>query len=426
MSSLVTGKYRRSTTYTVEFPTLPSISAQPRRVEIHQKQYQHDVVLFEFSQVSPLWFDVVRTGTPVSFSWTQGATTKFWYGYVSFVTKNVSSQIDNVMEVHCIGTSFPLKTRVTRVFKNTTIPSAVATIASEFGFNFIGKDNDRVFEQLTIAGHSYWEWMQEQARRIGYGVFVDGMDLYFRPLDELITQGVSTVPVLSMSGTQANLNGQLLDRTLDWFKALNGEYVEDSQNLRTVKQVGGVDPITQQVYTSSKSPKNVGTQLRANVNDVLFSEVRSEQVISDPISAASAASGAANMARMNTPAKVKCQGDPRIRPFYPVLIQGTGPTTDGYWIAKEVKHMFAKIGDYQIEMTVTVDGTGANKISGLRQGTTTAVGVVNLNEALSNNGVNIDASSGQTVRLVTSSFMATDAAQGYNRTPARWKHGVKK
>ena len=422
MPNLPTGKYRRGTSYSIQLPTIPTLSVQPRRVEIHQKQYHHDVLIMEFSQPADLWFEVVNTGVPIKFTWSQGSITKTFYGYVSFLVRNAAGQIENLMEVHCVGTTFVLKERATKVFTNTTIPAAVNSIVTSFGFKFIGEDDTRVFDQLTMAGHSYWEWIQEQAKRIGYGVLVDGMNFSFRPLDKLIDQGITSVPVLSISTAETPINTQVLDRTLDSIKILQGEHIEDANSLRAIKHTSGVDPITGKVVTSISSPNTVGSALRTNVSDVMFSEYRSEQVVHDISSAQSAAAGAATMARMNMPAKIKCQGDPRISPFNPVLVQGTGPQTDGYWIAKEVKHMFARIGDYQIEMTAGTDGTGNNLLTTVRQGTDTVVGMVNLNEAVKN-GRNITASSSNQVSLKLGSSGVSMTNQGFRRTPATWVSG---
>jgi phage protein D len=366
----------------------------------------------------------MKTGVPVSITWSQGTLKGSWVGYVSYITKNVAGQIENLMEVQCVGTTFVLKERATKVFTNITIPQAVEKIVKSFGFRFIGESHPRVFEQLTMAGHSYWEWIQEQAKRIGYGVVVNGMDFYFRPLDELFKQGQATVPILSISGTAAGVGSEFYDRTLDSFKVLSGDHIEEGEHLRTVKKVGGVNPITGQAITASKSPKNVGKKMHDNLSDVLFNELRSDQVVSNPADAASVAAGAAHMGRLNLPAKIKCQGDPRIRPFGPIYIDGTGAMTDGYWMAKEVKHMIAFAGDYYIEMTASTDGLNpdlansepAKKIPG------SVVGVVNLEEAMSGKASQLSSISSRNARLVTPNPIYSQTNQGFHRTGSRWTY----
>lgn len=414
---LLTSKYRRGTTYSVSFPTVPSLSTLPRRVELLQEPYNHDVLIMEFSKTSEKWFTLMRTGVPVRFSWKQGAISNTWVGYVSFVKKTVAGQIEELMEVHCIGSTFPLKDSTTKVFRDKSIPQAVEELVTGFGFKFVGEDNKIVFEQLTIAGHSYWEWIVEHAKNIGYGILVDKMTFYFRPLDKLIDQNITNVPVLSMNSTKFGINNEFLDRTLDSFKVINGEHVEIEGQMRTNKVLGGVDPLTGKVILSKSSPKTVGENFKSSVNDVIFNDVESTKVSLSQEIAQSQVDGSAHLGRLNMPARIACQGDPRIRPFAPIIIQGTGSLTDGYWIASQVKHMFARLGDYQIEMKAAIDGTGYDTKVYTRDGAQNTVGVINLVEALEGN-VQVNRTNKAILNAVNP--IVFELNQGWNRTPATW------
>lgn len=416
---LLTSKYRRGTTYSVSFPTVPSLSTLPRRVELLQEPYYHDILIMEFSKPSEKWFALMKTGVPVRFSWTQGTISNTWVGYVSFIKKTVAGQIEELMEVHCVGSTFPLKDSATKVFRDKSIPQAVEELVTSFGFKFVGEDNKVVFEQLTIAGHSYWGWIVEQAKRIGYGILVDKMTFYFRPLDKLIDQNITNVPVLSMNSTKFGINNEFLDRTLDSFKVIHGEHVETEGQMRTVKLVGGVDPITGKVILSSSSPKTVGENFKSAVNDVIFNDIDPTKVSISQEIAQAMSDGSAHLGRLNMPARIACQGDPRIRPFAPIIIQGTGSLTDGYWIASQVKHMFARLGDYQIEMKASIDGTGYDTKVYTRDGSQNTVGVINLVEALEGN-VQINKKNTAVLNAVNPIVFETN--QGWNRTPATWGH----
>jgi hypothetical protein len=380
----------------------------------------------EFSNSTEQRFEMLKTGIPIQFIWTQGKVTNTWYGYVSSVIKNSTAQLNNVTEIHCIGTTFVLKDRSTKSFVNMSIPMAVKQIVTSYGFNFIGTDSTLKFDQLSIAGHSYWEWIQEQAKRIGYGVVIHGMDFIFKPLDKLINQNMTDVPVLSLFGDHVPTNSMFLDRTLDSFKVISGEHVEAGSALRTNKTISGIDPVSGLVIGATKSPNKIGVNLRKSTSDVLFSEVRSEQVATSYTAVNALSEGAAHNGRMNIPARIKCQGDPRIQPFSAVYLEGTGRTTDGYWMCKEVKHLFAHVGDYQIEMLASSDGLGPNAVTAKRQGTDSIVGVVNLSEALQNNGVNSTALTSKTVKLITKSAVHTDTNQVFKRTPSLWVYSAVK
>lgn len=136
-------------------------------------------------------------------------------------------------------------------------------------------------------------------------------------------------------------------------------------------------------------------------------------------------SGLAQHGRFNTPARAKGQGDPRLKPFFPVYIGGTGGSTDGYWIVDEVHHMMHKIGDYQVELSISSDGTGQTNFSDARINPTTVIGKVNINEIVHSlaNATHASLAPVNTRRFSLTSpvpvILQND--QGYNRTKARWK-----
>lgn len=386
MSDLFKGKYRKGTSFAVSYPLLPSLTVQPRRIDLYQKQFTHDIVTLEYTAVSALWFNSLKTGVAVSFSWTQDGLTRYWVGYVNTVTKIESTNRLNPMTVMCVGTSFVFKERTTRVFANSTITAAVETLAIENGFNYIGDADSTVFEQLTIPGSSQWTWIQEQAQKIGYGVVIDGPNFIFRPIDKLIDQSFSNTTILSMGDKTLPFNAQFLDRTLDMITVISGDNVETTSDNRAIKTVGGVDPITSQAFISKSSPAETGVNLRTNVSGVLFTEYRTDRVVHSQVMADVTASGAATLARFNLPAKAKAQGDPSIRPFSTVFITGTGDKTDGYWFVKEARHMIHAVGDYMVELSLATDGSGEENLSPFRERGATLVGTINISESLSKYG----------------------------------------
>jgi phage protein D len=408
----------------VDFPTLPSLTVQPRRVDLIEGQRLHDILKMEYSAESPLWFDTIRTGVPVKFSWQQDTLGRAFIGYVSNISKIDAPQRQTSMVITCVGATYPLKQRVTKVFKNITIPQAVQQIVEEFDFNFVTEPHPQVFDQLIIPGNSYWEWIQEQAKRIGYGVVVDRMNFIFKPLDRLIDMNFSNAPVLSIGDKTAPFNTQFLDRTLDYFKVINGDNVEDSYEYRAVKKVGGVDPITAAPFVADQSPEDVGRNLRSEVSDVLFDEYRTERVVNDRSDAATVAASAAQLARFNIPARVDCQGDPRIRPFSTVFINGTGSLTDGFWVVREAHHMFHKVGDYQMNLTVATDGLGESTRSGFRTRGLILSGTINLTEAIADSPSEIVQLDSGSAYLQVSPMAVKESDQGFKKNPARWKAAV--
>jgi hypothetical protein len=423
VSSTSHNKYRKGTTFKVNWPSLPSFNSQPIRIDLIQKQYNHDVAILEYSMVSPLYFETVKTGVLVEFTWTQEGLSRSWVGYVSSIDRVVNSRRDITMKIHCVGASYPLKQRDTRVFYNSSIPEAVEIIAKEFGLNYSGINDARRFPQLAMTGHSYWEWMHEQAKRIGYALVIDGTNLTFKPIDSVIDEHFSTTPVMSFDSTPTVANSLYLDRTLDYFKALNGEHIENVPELRMNKVVGGVDPINNLAVVAISKPNELGNSVRDTVSDVLFNDYKTGEVANGSHSVAQAANGIAHTARFSLPADAKGQGDPRLMPFGTVLIQGTGELTDGYWLIKEVKHVLHRVGDYLVELKLASDGLGNTSQSVFRSRDNTPKGSVNLNEALKNKGKHSKLFSRSDAKAVFAHHMIKVDNQGYNRTPAVWKSG---
>ena len=422
MSQLVSTKYRRGTATQVQFPTLPSLTSQPARIDLVQKRYQHDLLTLTFQSESTLWFDTIRTGIPITFEWRQDTLVKNWIGYVSHVERTNAPQRTNQMKIVCVGPTFVLKERATRVFLNSTIPDAIATILGEFGFNVITEQHSQTFDQLVITGQSYWQWITEQAKRIGYGILVDGMTFVLRPMDSLIDMTYSNAPVMSLGNAAAPFNTQYLDRTLDKFTIIHGDNVELDSDRRTNKNVGGVDPTDASTHYSVASPDSTGYALRETVSNVLFDEFRTDRVVHTDVDAKAAAVAASNMARFSIPATINGQGDPRLRPFGTLYVSGTGSTTDGFWMATEVTHMFHKVGDYTTTMTVATDGVGDAIVeTPFRTRNTDGSGTVNLNESLTNGAGATLMFGMDSVKLMAYAEYLSEANQGWLQTPSRWK-----
>lgn len=374
-------KYRKSTYYEVQFPTAPSLKAKPDRVELTQKQYEHDLLVLNYGKSSSLWFSILKTGTPIIFTWVQNNEKSIWVGYVINVSKTNAAERGRPMKVYCVGASYVLKARGARVFKNVSVTDVARKVAKEFGLGFVGENSSRKFSQIVMTGQSYWQFLQEQAARIGYGLYVRGATLYMRPLDRIINAGMSYASTLTLQPPVFPAGVQAADRTLDRFEILNGDLIENGDNPNTVKVTAGVNPLTNKPVGGSQDPKKVGQKLRAKPNSALFSDYPKEVVHGSKISK-QAAKDLAEGARFTVPAKLVGQGDRRAMPYNVFYIEGTGFDTDGYWLIKEVEHVMLLTGQYQIDVKVVTDGIGSNVQTAFRGARPSRVGTINVQEKI--------------------------------------------
>lgn len=414
-------KYRRGTSFTLSFPTFPSYKSTPQRVDLYQSVYSHDILVIEFPTINHTWMKHLKTGVPVKFVWKQGKVSNTFLGYVySLSTKEVAGQRRKEMHITVLGSSFRLKQRSNQTFSNKTIPEVAAIIAKQHKLHFVGDLDNRRFPYLAIGGHSYWEWLHVHAQKIGFAMFITGTTLVFKSLDKLLNSTANNAPVLSYFSYDTTLNAQILDRTLDSLTVTKGDYVEGVGAPRTLKQIGGVDPITNKILLSQTDPSQVGLNLRVDSAAVLFSEPLIDQVANSSEAANAAADGAAQLARFNIPAKTVGQGDPRVRPFLPVMITGTGDQTDGYWVVTKAHHMMHRIGDYQMELEIASDGLGVNAVNSFRSGDSDNLGVVDPEEGLLDT---LDSTVDSTVASKLSDQFAVfdDVTQEFTLSPQIWE-----
>lgn len=414
------GKSRKGTYYSILFPTMPTLDRKPMQVTLVQKQGHHDILTLTFKKTSEYWFTEIPTGLPIQFDWSQLGVTTTWVGYVSYVSKVVTALGDKTMEVVCVGASFPLKDQTTKVFSQSTVPDAVAQIASDMGLKFIGDPHPRKFPQLVIAGQSYWSWIQSQAEKIGYVSYVDGVTLYFRKLDKLLAQNSTSIPVLSIED-KTTFPGQLLyDRTLEYFKVLRGDYLETEKPLRTTKHVAGVNPVTGAAHSASASPADPKSPTRETVSSVLFNEYRTDKVSITEKSGDISAEDAAQTSRFTIPAKARGLGDYRIRPYATVEVLGTGSSTDGLWLVQEVTHTFGKFGIYEVDMVLLSEGTGQALYQSLDAAKSARKDTVNIMEKLSEQSNTIGGNSQGKIMLKTPLNPVQSSQLGFSDSLARW------
>jgi hypothetical protein len=125
-------------------------------------------------------------------------------------------------------------------------------------------------------------------------------------------------------------------------------------------------------------------------------------------------------AAYNIPAKVHAQGDPRLSPYFPVIIQGTGKQTDGYWLVREVTHTFKKQGEYLVDMVIVTDGIGQSENTFLRESDWDTVNTVNISEMLSYSSLSNTTPDNSEPQISKVSATILPSQQGFAESPALW------
>lgn len=364
---------RYGTSYEVTFPDYPTFVQTPQWIRITQKQKAHDVVHMAFATFDKHFHKALKTGVLCKITWRTEHAKGEWYGHVYSGEELTQATLKRNTIVRGIGSSFPLKKGGNKIWKNKTAPEVVQDICKEHGIKAVVDDSKVRFGMQSLVGLTQWEKIQELADRIGFHARMEGATLYFQRIDSLIDQFSSIIPIFSYSDGTVDAGAVFHAQTLDRFKAKVGDLHESSSNIKNVKLVHSINPITGESNTASSSPNSVGANLRANTSEALFSEVKVGVVAETRGIGQELAKGFAQLSRFSIHGEADGQGDPRISPYKTVEITGTGETTDGFWVVKTAEHFMTYDGKYTLSFTCMSDGTGKNKSGVFR---TTSAGTV--------------------------------------------------
>jgi hypothetical protein len=408
---------RFGSSFKVTYPDFPGVNLPVRSITINQEIGKHDIVELYYSRISSAIIRGLKTGVPVEILWGNDKMSEKFYGYAVDVSYPTVQKIERGIKVTVIGASYPLKERTSKIWINKTASDIALDIAKRVKLKPFVTPSPIRFTQQSLAGHSYWEKLNELANRIGYGVQVIGTELHFHPIDEMVNLFMTTIPVMSFKNPFLNPMSVYNAPTLDMFEPKIGDYIETNDYSRTGNTVGGVDPISGKVYKSSSSPNTVGKNFRENTKAPLFSSIETSTVIASKDMSKYLSEARAQMARLSIPAKGIGQGDPRIAPWRTIEVRGTGDTSDGFWIIKQVEHFLHIDGRYQVEFTCATDGVGKNKPSAYRPSTAGSVPVRNVKKEL----VTANKRKPTSTKLSAPTTIVSQNIVGYKVTPRTWK-----
>lgn len=409
---------RLSSYYSVSYPDFPSIEIQPNEVVLHQEMGKHDILELRYTLLTPFILKALKTGTPVQLTWKNDKVSGNFFGYTTVVSLPIKYQDYQETKIQCVGTSYPLKETSFKVWTNKTASQIAIELAKKAKLKPMVTPHKTIFTQQSLSGKSYWEKLNELAETIGYGMQVSGTELHFHPIDKMINQFMTTIPVLYSDNSFVSPFNNFNAPTLDAFEARIGDYLETPGELnRNTNTVTGVDPVTGKVYSSTTSPNKVGKSIRTNTKDPLFLKNKTNIVVNSSAMAKSLSEAASHLGRLSIPGKGKAQGDPRIAPWRTVEIQGTQGGGDGFWVIKKAIHSLYISGEYEVEFECRTDGVGGNKPSAFRPSSAGTVPYRNIQNDMMGNSKNKPS----VTTLNSSKTLVSQGASGYKTTPRQWR-----
>jgi hypothetical protein len=401
--------------FDVSFPDFPSFTQRPQNITIHQKMGNHDVLEIYYNMNSSNYLTSLTTGVAVEVTWSNDVTESTFLGYVADLRFPTVQVIEKFLKITCVGASYPLKDGKSKIWKNVTASEVASELAESVGLIPKVTPSSVRYGQLSLTGESMWEKLQELAQRTGYGCQVFNAELHFHPIDIMINQFLTTMPVMAFLNPEISPLNALESPTLTFFEPTQGDYIESNINARSTKILSGIDPITGKVHKVTSSPNAIGEKLRANTKDPLFSSVNTSVVITDDVMGQNLADAKAQLSRLSIPASGNGQGDPRIFPWATIEVRNTGNTSDGFWVITEATHSIGLDGKYTVDFKCATDGIGLNQPSATRPSVAGSVPTVDLSQAITTGATNASS-----YRLTNTAPMVNQTTTGYSVVPRRW------
>ena len=334
---------------TVNFPTSSQQPKRVYRVSLIQEVFAHDYATVEFRDwnLDPL---NIKPGSLMTIT----IRDKTYNGYVHDL-KNHQTSGKNFTKVGFIGASYVMKQASQKIYRNMSSDQIVAEIAKKYSFAYKVTPHPRIYEQVSQAGLTDWEFMVRLARQSGYFLRAENAELYFHPLTEdfnnLITE---TVTFQKADGGFKPTN------VIYSFKPVISETLKHFGFRKAATSVAGVDPVSGSSFKITT--QNSFDPSRQFSNTEFFDAHATEVVANDYQTAKHLAKANDEYSRFPYAADVQTIGLSSIRPCLPVYLKNVGSEYSGYWTVLKITHTVTEENlnqqMYTCDMTVASDSLG--------------------------------------------------------------------
>lgn len=411
----VVRNYRLGTRLGVSFPDFPGFTETPKYFRLIQEVGKQDVVHIKYPYQSSFYLKALKTGVPFNVTWKNEFGEGKFFGYVYDVTPSSKKGKDREVLVKGIGATLGAKETDNKIWVNKSASQIVQDIAKKLKLKPNVTPSNVIFSQQSMLNHTYWDKIQELARRIGYVAQVYGTELNFHPLDIMIDKSMSTVPIYAFLDAEFPRYGAFYEHTLDDFQPVVGDLTITSMFGKRDKSISSVNPYSAKT-TNYKSSPSSWKKLRTSTKAPLFKESLTTTTATNPAMARAMADAHSKLSRYSIFAEGNGQGNPRVAPYKTIEIRGTGEFTDGYWVVTKVEHFITWAGKYEIDFWCMTDGTGKNKKSASRPENASSAPIRDVDFELKSKV----SSKPTKTKLSSKATMIKQTDGGYKVSPRKW------
>jgi hypothetical protein len=311
-------------------------------------RYKHEYVKMYLQEWNTAYSDV-KVGSPVEITMNSPYASKKVVGYIHKVRPDISPE-KHFVEVEILGASTVMKQATQKIWTQVTADQVVTEIAKKYNFSYSATPHPRVFDHLSQAGETDWEFLVKLAYRCGYTLRAEGTSLYFDQMTADFNDLKANAPYFIMRQSNHPSGFNLFS-----FVPEISEATEHDGAMKAATAVSGVDLNTASslVKTNQTRP----TTSRVTSQTEFFDRFHTSAVIPNASVATYEALAADERARYPYRGEAVVLGDARLRPDMPIYLDGIGQDYSGYWTILEARHIF-KETMYVTELILGTDSLG--------------------------------------------------------------------
>ena len=318
------------------------------QMELGLAENQHDILRVRVAGVPPRLLTEYLS-KPVLCYWGFGVDKHEFCGYIASVEpsfRNSDGVINGspfqLVELVCMGASYRMRAKKTRLWENASIQSVATTLADEYKFSVSSVTESFAYPRIIQSEESDWEFLNKVAHMYGLSVSMHETHIHvWNPMNAL--------------------GRQISYHELKNIKARNGDTRTYPATILSMQGVFGdsIDPLSSHTLLATVLDNQGKTYASNNFNETTGFGKPIDINITDSISINATSTTmadtivTANSRGINTlTARLSLTGTAGVLPGGIVSISNFESNFEGFWYVKEVAHTVTR-DEFFTQMTVS-------------------------------------------------------------------------
>jgi len=174
---------------TIDGELLNLSSSELRQVRISNMENSHEAAVITTQIAKTKISSYINK--KIQFTYGPRRSSKTFYGYIITINVNQEYQQDAMVDILCLGPSWPMQSGTPKFFVDRTAPDVFAQIVTSYGLGCAIYTHPYNWPALAQTTESDWEFLQTLATRIGYVIYMyEGVVRLVDPLKLVGNTGV--------------------------------------------------------------------------------------------------------------------------------------------------------------------------------------------------------------------------------------------